>query len=50
MDAATKSITRVESGIRAKRRLGNWIPTQEETAVEFRRRIAHAARDRAKNK
>lgn len=31
-----------------KRRLGNWMPAQETVAVDFRRQIAEAARERAR--
>ncbi|SDD27414.1 phosphatidylserine decarboxylase [Paraburkholderia lycopersici] len=48
MDAATKSTRAGGSLVLAKRRLGNWMPAKEELAVKFRKRIAQAARERAK--
>lgn len=50
MDAATQSprTTRVtKAGMQERHRLGNWMPAQEEAAVEFRKRIAHAAHERS---
>lgn len=43
MDATTRPT------MKTRRRLGNWMPQKEEVAVEFRRQIAAAARERSRN-
>ncbi|MFP3801868.1 phosphatidylserine decarboxylase family protein [Paraburkholderia sp. SIMBA_027] len=37
------------ASMQPKRRLGNWMPQQEEAAVAFRRRLAQAARERGRS-